>query len=210
MSSKFDARARTELARGQLAEARPDPALDAIRSALRSVESTPLATTLYLDGQLALVDDMLHYFDRASMAHSLEVRVPFLDHHLVEFAATIPDVFKVKRQETKAILKHAARGLIPDSIIDKPKQGFFREGVSDWFRAQTNGAIADYLLQPNAYVGDYVDSRALDRMVADHMRFADRGRNGHLLFAVLMLEVWLSTYVTRFSEARDTRQRIPA
>ncbi len=50
----------------------------------------PLPATLYLDGQLALVDDMLHYFDRASMAHSLEVRVPFLDHQLVEFCATIP------------------------------------------------------------------------------------------------------------------------
>ena len=44
---------------------------------------------LYLDGQLAMVDDMLHYFDRNSMAHSLEVRVPFLDHHLVEFSARV-------------------------------------------------------------------------------------------------------------------------
>ena len=73
----------------------------------------------------ALVDDMLHYFDRMSMAHSLEVRVPFLDHHFVEFAATVPPNLKVNRFRTKLVLKHAARGILPDQIIDKPKIGFF-------------------------------------------------------------------------------------
>ena len=67
----------------------------------------PLPAALYLDGQLGLVDDMLHYFDRASMAHSLEVRVPFLDHHLVELCATIPAQLKVRRLDTKHVLKHA-------------------------------------------------------------------------------------------------------
>ena len=66
------------------------------------IEGRPLETTLYVDGQLALVDDMLHYFDRASMAHSLEVRVPFLDHHLVEYCATIPDQPQGARPDAEA------------------------------------------------------------------------------------------------------------
>ena len=73
---------RRQEGRGERASGRGPP---------RGYEGRPLETTLYVDGQLALVDDMLHYFDRASMAHSLEVRVPFLDHHLVEHCATIPD-----------------------------------------------------------------------------------------------------------------------
>jgi len=91
------------------------------RATLRAIEALagglhgdPLAETLYLDAQLALVDDMLHYFDRTSMAHSLEVRVPFLDHEVVEFCATIPTRLKVRRLNTKHILKESARGIVPD------------------------------------------------------------------------------------------------
>ena len=65
-------------------------------------ELDPVSTTLYLDAQLSLPDDMLHYFDRTSMAHSLEVRVPFLDHELVEWAADVPSGLKVRRAENEA------------------------------------------------------------------------------------------------------------
>ena len=89
-------------------------ALRAIDARLNGItDDDPLASTLYLDGQLALVDHMLHYFDRASMAHSLEVRVPFLDHEFVEFCATIPTALSVKGRTTKYLLKRAARDLIP-------------------------------------------------------------------------------------------------
>lgn len=63
------------------------------------------------------------------MAHSLEVRVPFLDHHVVELCATIPARHKIRRLDTKHVLKDLARGLIPDRIIDKPKVGFFNASV---------------------------------------------------------------------------------
>ena len=75
--------------------------------------------------QLALVDDMLHYFDRASMAHSLEVRVPFLDHHLVEHCATIPDELKVRGLTRKHLLRSVAKGIVPDHVLEKKKVGFF-------------------------------------------------------------------------------------
>ena len=68
-----------------------------------------LAMMLSIDGQLGLVDDMLHYFDRFSMATSLEVRVPFLDHDVVEYCAKIPGAYKVKGMTTKYVLKRAAQ-----------------------------------------------------------------------------------------------------
>ena len=70
--------------------------------------------TLYLDARLGLVDDMLLYFDRTSMAHSLEVRVPFLDHRLVEWAATLPPSAKVHRGVTKRVLREAGGRLLPE------------------------------------------------------------------------------------------------
>ena len=87
MSGKLDDRLRLELLRGRLTGLQGEAAADAVRKRLGDVEEDPLSATLHIDGQLALVDDMLHYFDRASMADSLEVRVPFLDHELVEYAA---------------------------------------------------------------------------------------------------------------------------
>jgi asparagine synthase (glutamine-hydrolysing) len=197
MSSKLDPSARAKLAIGPLAGLDGGAALRAISRLAGTLETDqPLGSTLYLDGQLALVDDMLHYFDRASMAHSLEVRVPFLDHHVVEFAATIPDSMKVRRLVTKAVLKHAARGVIPDRIIDKPKLGFFREEVGDWFRAQTSGAVSDYLLGPSPNYEGFLDREGVERLVHRHASGAD-SHNQHLLLAILMLEVWLATYLPR-------------
>ena len=138
---------------------------------------------------------MLHYFDRASMAHSLEVRVPFLDHHLVEYCATIPADLKVRRMTTKYVLKEAARGLIPDRIIDKPKIGFFAASVDRWFSAQTDGVIAEYLLAPSPrYAGLH---RPPYRQQA---RLATRRRH--------RCQPWASTPV--IADARDLAGRVPA
>ena len=145
--------------------------------------------------QLGLVDDMLHYFDRTSMAHSLEVRVPFLDHKVVEFCATIPAGLKVRRLTTKHVLKRAAPGLVPDRVIDKPKIGFFKP--------------ARGRLVPLA--GRWRDRRlparpgpALRRVPRSRPRwdgwsgpYLEGGGGARTLLSILMLEVWLSTYVPR-------------
>ena len=80
--------------------------------------AAPLEAALFLDAKLGLVDDMLTYFDRASMACSLEVRVPFLDHELVEFCARMPSSMKVRRLEGKHVLRRAAKGLVPDFVLE--------------------------------------------------------------------------------------------
>ena len=188
----FDEGLKPRLVRGPLASVDGG----GLRSALERVNARhpdPLEAMLYLDARLGLVDDMLHYFDRASMAHSLEVRVPFLDHRFVEYCATIPGSFKVRRLRTKALLKEASRGLVPDRIIDKRKNGFFNRSMGSWLEAQTAGAISDYLLGPNPRYAELLDRAGVEELIARHGR-GEPG-NARPLLSILMLEIWLQTYL---------------
>ncbi len=196
MSGRLDDRLRRRLLRGDLRALDGDAARRAVEARLGSVVDDPLPATLHIDGQLALVDDMLHYFDRASMAHSLEVRVPFLDHEFVELAATVPADLKVRRGTTKYVLKEAARGIVPDRIVDKRKIGFFAGTVGGWFEAQASRAVRDYLLRPDARSAEILDPAAVRELVARHRASSQRA-DSQLLLSILMLEVWLATFVPR-------------
>jgi asparagine synthase (glutamine-hydrolysing) len=197
MSGKLDDGLRLELARGPLAGLDGDAARRVVLSRTNGMRhADPLPATLYIDAQLALVDDMLHYFDRASMAHSLEVRVPFLDHHVVEYCARIPSELKVRRLTTKYVLKRAARGLIPDRIIDKRKMGFFHHSVDGWLRAQTDGLLGEYLLGESPRYAELLDRQTVRRLVETHADGSDT-TNRYLLLSILMLEVWLATFLPR-------------
>jgi asparagine synthase (glutamine-hydrolysing) len=209
MSGQVDRALRRRLFRGPLQELDGDAARRAIAARLGAVPDDPLPATLYVDAQLALVDDMLHYFDRASMAHSLEVRVPFLDHHLVEYCATIPAGLKVRRGTTKYLLKEVARALLPARIIDKRKIGFFAASVDGWFQAQTDGVVADMLLTSSPRCAEFIDRACLESLVRGH---ASRAANGHgrLLLAILMLEVWLSSFLPRATAAGRLGIEVPA
>ena len=191
---------RTELVTGPLLELDHGPSERAVaRIAARAPERDALAAALFIDAQLSLPDDMLHYFDRASMAHSLEVRVPFLDHELVEFCARIPTALKVRHLTTKYLLKRAARPLLPRRIIEKPKIGFFNRSVYLWLESQGQAAIRDYLVARQPIVSDFIDVQALARL-------ADGSPDQRaIVFRVLMLELWLETFLPRFAEASRAR-----
>jgi asparagine synthase (glutamine-hydrolysing) len=159
-------------------------------------ESEPLAGALAIDAQLGLPDDMLHYFDRGSMAHSLEVRVPFLDHDFVERAAAIPANLKLHGRTTKHVLREAARGLVPDHIIDKPKIGFFNASMSSWIASALEHDAADVLLGERPLYGAYLDRRVVVELV-DAQRTRPTPRRAQLLLAILLFEAWLQTYLPR-------------
>jgi asparagine synthase (glutamine-hydrolysing) len=160
---------------------------------LNGSESRGVERALVLDAQLNLVDDMLHYFDRTSMAHSLEVRVPFLDHRLVELCARMPTELKVSGGSTKRILRSVARGLVPDFVIDRPKVGFFSGAVEHWFQQQVGGFVGDVLLDPGARYTEFVGREEVERLI----RGGGAYRASKLLLSVLMLELWLSTYLAK-------------
>jgi asparagine synthase (glutamine-hydrolysing) len=168
------------MTRAHLAEAPAARALDA---------------ALFLDARLGLVDDMLAYFDRASMACSLEVRVPFLDHELVELCATVPAGAKVNHRHGKHVLRLAARGLVPDLVLAKRKRGFFNESVPAWLSADGGALMHDLLLARNPAIGAVLDTEVAERA----LREFHAGRRGlaPFLLSLVMLELWLGDYLPR-------------
>ena len=171
-------------------------ARSAVLARLNGFSSDAFSSTLYLDAQMGLVDDMLHYFDRVSMAHSLEVRVPFLDHHLVEFSASIPRRLKLRNGSGKHVLREMARGLVPDRVIDKPKVGFFNSAVDAWLTAQASASVETYLLRPDAKYTALLEPAHVHALVRESAA-GSSGRRSQLLLAILMLEIWLSSYLPR-------------
>jgi len=193
----MDDHLRGRLYRGPLAETTLGAAKRAIDAALDGVPPSPLDAALRADAKFGLPDDMLHYFDRASMKHSLEVRVPFLDHRLVEYCAGIPSSLKVRRGTTKYVLKLAARGLVPDAIIDKPKIGFFNSSVSGWLRSQLDGLVSERLLTDDAATAELLDRRQVAELLRSLADGRADARESRLVLSILMLEIWLSSYVPR-------------
>jgi asparagine synthase (glutamine-hydrolysing) len=148
---------------------------------------------------------MLHYFDRTSMAYSLEVRVPFLDHRLVELCAGMPTSLKLQGSTTKAILRSVARDIVPDSVLHRPKVGFFSSAVGHWFDHQIGGEIGERLLDPSAQLATYIDQREIKRLLQQSGSY----RSSKLLLTLLMLELWLSTYLPRAMSVRPMAE-VPA
>ena len=149
------------------------------RDLLAQMTSVDLVT--YLPG------DILTKVDRMSMSVSLEARVPLLDHRIVEFASALPSRLKYRDGVGKWLLRHAIVGLVPDRVLSHPKRGF---GVplGSWFRGPLRYRL-ESLLEPNARIRPYVDEGAVRRLVQKHL--AARRDHSHLLWRLLVLEVWL-------------------
>ena len=124
---------------------------------------------LEADVALYLVDDLLVKMDRATMAHSLEARSPFLDHELMEFAASLPTHFKLAGSETKAILKASLRGMIPDSLLDRPKMGF-SVPLSSWFKNELREMAGDMLLSQRHRERGYFHSGVVKNLLDEHWK----------------------------------------
>jgi asparagine synthase (glutamine-hydrolysing) len=193
-SSKLDDGLRGRLVRGPLAVSSEPAGRQLVADALGEHDGDPLSSVVFLLQQLGLVDDMLHYFDRASMANSLEVRVPFLDHHVVEFCARVPNNLKVRGLTRKHLLRVAARDLIPQQIIEKKKVGFFNHAVGRWFDSQAETVIEDYLLRPDPAFAELLDPGTVAGLVTSHRSSRSWASSGMLL-SILMLEIWLTTFL---------------
>jgi asparagine synthase (glutamine-hydrolysing) len=183
---------RQALVRAPLSQT-PTAALRAIESKAEGTRGDPFGDALYLDGRLGLVDDMLLYFDRVSMAHSLEVRVPFLDHRVVELAARIPTHLKIKRRTTKVVLREIARGIVPDEVLTRRKVGFFNRAVEAWIGSQLEGHAREILVDPDAAYRTILDASTVRHAVESFRDPRTRTLSAEGLYAILVLEVWLSS-----------------
>jgi len=145
-----------------------------------------LDATLGLDLELYLPDTLMTKVDVASMAHSLEVRAPFLDHKFMEFAARIPPELKLADGEGKFILKKAAEPLLPSEVIRRPKMGF-GVPVDHWFRNELKETVRDVLLSRKAVERGYFRRDYIESMLDRHQR----GENWqYLIWNLFMLELW--------------------
>jgi asparagine synthase (glutamine-hydrolysing) len=144
------------------------------------------------DVNLYLADDLLVKMDRATMAHSLETRSPFLDHVLMEFVASLPSTFKLSGKHKKHILKAALRGLIPDSILNRPKMGF-SVPLAHWFRGELRTIAHDTLLSPRALQRGYFKPQVITTMLAEHGK--QQRDHAEDLWNLLVLELWHRTFI---------------
>jgi len=151
-----------------------------------------LDALLYIDSKTYLPGDILTKVDRMSMAVSLETRVPLLDHKLIEFVTRIPASLKMKGLETKHIFKQAVRGLVPDEILDRPKQGF-GVPIQRWINNELRERIRGTLTESRTRQRGYVESRYVELMLDEH----ERSRRDHSaqLWSLFMLELWHRTFV---------------
>ena len=142
---------------------------------------------LALNIETYLLDDLLVKMDRTSMAHGLEVRSPFLDIELLEFASRLAPGLKARGLSFKRVLKRAVVDLLPSEILSRPKRGF---GVplDRWFREDL-AVYTQSMLGPGAHVRCHLDGNALDQLLAEHRSGA--ARHGHALWTLLTLEIFL-------------------
>ncbi|HHH76599.1 MAG TPA: hypothetical protein ENL03_06210 [Phycisphaerae bacterium] len=160
---------------------------DIIRHHMARGGTGDLDQLLYTDFKTWLPGDMLTKVDRASMAVSLEVRVPLLDHKFVEFARTVPAAMKIQQGQGKAVLKSALKPYLDDDLLYRKKQGF-TPPIVEWLRTDLREMVSDLLTGPDPFFADYISPRAVAKAMQAHIKGI---RNfAPLLWAVLMFELW--------------------
>jgi asparagine synthase (glutamine-hydrolysing) len=156
-----------------------------------------LSQALYFEATAKLTGDMLVKVDRMSMANSLEVRCPLLDHKLAELAASIPAAWKMRNGQGKAILLDAIGDRLPPALLHRKKMGF---GVplSHWFRGPLRDFLRDHLLSRQFTGRGIVSPTFLRHLIEEHE--SGRRDNSHYLWALLMLELWFLNWAPAASE----------
>lgn len=149
--------------------------------------SNMLTKQQYLDIKTYLPGDILTKVDRMSMLVSLEARVPFLDHKLVEFAASIPPNVLIKNNDPKYLLKKVAERLLPKQVIYRPKMGF-AVPIADWLRNEWKEISRDLVLSKNSFIHNYFNPKFVERIFLEHK--TRRRNHDYLIWTLMVLEMW--------------------
>jgi len=142
-----------------------------------------------LELRSALPDELLMYADKLSMAHGLEVRVPFLDREVVEYVQRLPSNLKVRNQSQKWLHKRVSGRFLPKTITERKKKGFAVNVVDDWFRDSMSGKMQRVFMDSSSKMYRYLKSSAVQRLFVDHV--AGRSDNHKILFSLVVFEEWL-------------------
>ena len=151
-----------------------------------------LERILYLSMKLYLQDDILVKVDRAAMANGLEVRCPLLDYEFVEFACRLPTYYKLKGLKTKYLLKTAARGILPDEIIDRRKKGFGIP-IARWLRNELKDFMLNSLEETKVKHQGFFNYAYIKKLIDDHLE--KKQDNRKTLWSLLVFQIWHETYL---------------
>ena len=153
-----------------------------------------LDATLLTDQMTYLPNDLLVKVDIASMANSLEARSPFLDHNLIEFAASLPEQMKMSRFETKSLLKKVAARLVPKDVVYRKKMGF-GVPIGKWFRGGMKDFVRGVLLSEKSLKRGIVRPEMIEKYVEEHT--SAKRDHSFQIWTMLMLELWFQRFIDR-------------
>ena len=143
----------------------------------------------FLEVRSSLPDELLMYADKLSMARGLELRVPYLDKEVVEYAERIPANLKVRNGSGKWLHREACRAYLPDSTLRRPKRGFAVNVVDSWFRETIDSKMTESLLDGSSAIYQYLRSDNVRQLFQQHA--SGRHDNHKILFSLVVLEQWL-------------------
>ncbi len=148
---------------------------------------------LYVDTKMSLPDDLLLKADKMTMANSVELRVPFLDHKFLEFAASLPENFKVRGFTTKYLAKMALRHRVPREILERKKVGF-PVPYDSWMRTELKDWIRDLLLDRRTLERGYFNRNCIERIIREDLQFQSHPKE---ILSLVSLELWHREFVDR-------------
>jgi asparagine synthase (glutamine-hydrolysing) len=143
----------------------------------------------FLELRSSLPDELLMYADKLSMAHSLEVRVPYLDREVVEYVQRLTADFKVRNGLRKRLHRQVCKNFLPDTIVNRKKRGFAVNVVDSWFRNSPGTKMDNVLLDVNSCMFQFLRPQTVQRLFADHR--SGKSDNHKILFSLVVFEEWL-------------------
>jgi len=155
-------------------------------------ETDELGGLQFLEVRSSLPDELLMYADKLSMAHSLELRVPFVDKEIVEYVERLPANLKVRNGSRKWLHRQVCRTYLPASVLKRRKRGFASNVVDDWFRSSINSRMVDTLLDGGSRIYQYLQPNAVRELFDQHA--SGRHDNHKILFSLVVLEQWLRAH----------------
>ncbi len=172
----------------------------------RNGSAGQLDDQLYADLKTYLVDDLLVKVDRMSMAVSLEARVPFLDHEVVEFAARIPAALKLRGFTRKYILRKAVGHLLPPAILTRGKEGFSIP-MKNWLRGELKPMMTDLLSADRLRRQGWFQPYYVQQLITEHLQ--ERANHSHRLWPLMVFQLWCDRYLNGGSYWSPARQHSP-
>ena len=154
-----------------------------------------------LEIRSSLPDELLMYADKLSMAHSLEVRVPYLDRTIVEYVQRLGSQFKIRNGSRKWLHRRVCESYLPPGILKRKKRGFAVNVVDEWFRSSLGGKLPELLLDENSLMFGLLKPEPVLKLLEAHR--SGRQDNHKLLFSLVMFEQWLREFSLRKSYQQD-------